>query len=161
MLRSALLLLAALTFNQGSASARPAVRPLRPAWRYLGNLAPLSLFVRLHNTSSSPLCISAIEVQEALRLFQEGRELATRDQGNRAILPWRGLDIVGGVRVIPPNRMIQLEYNLLGWKYSDGKVRARLVIPYVRCRDLFAAPKPVIGRQTSTFVFVAVPETAH
>src|SRR5437879_281044 len=82
------------------AYARP---PLELTWQQIHEL-PNNLVLRLQNLGSTAVCVPDVEAKEGISFTQFGRRVEPFYYHNRAILQWRGADLITGMIVVPPSR---------------------------------------------------------
>src|SRR6266567_5877439 len=130
-----------------SAQARP---PLKLTWQQIREV-PNNLELRLQNPSSTAVCVPDVEAKESISFTQFGRKVEPFYYQNRAILQWRGADLISGMIVVPPGKRVDVFYDLTEWMLKRGKASASVTIPAYNCLEFFekSSPRPI--RLTSRF----------
>ena len=155
VLRTALLALLALSSCGCSSQSRPPKPPsLTVSWTQIP-LLPDSLVLELRNSSESAACVPDIEAKESVSFTQFGKEVERFSYTNRAILEWRGADLIGGMIVVPPGKHVEIYFNLNEWIFRQAKASASAHIPVYDCLEFFRNTSPQSVHLNSQFSFSA------
>jgi hypothetical protein len=134
-------------------SARPG--PLTLRWNYDSAIFSDYLTLEIRNDGSSATCLPAIDVSDYhnVILRQGGTSILPRSFDNRAVLDWRGTDLIGGFIVIPPKHRVQRLYHLTDWFLKPVATMASIVVPAYDCLTFFQSsrPKPTMFRSSYAF----------
>jgi hypothetical protein len=117
---------------------------LKLSWEQIREV-PNNLVLRLQNPGSTAVCVPDVEVKESISFSQFGRKVDPFYYHNRAILQWRGADLISGMIVVPPGRRIDVFFDLNEWMLKRGKATASINVPAYDCLVFFqkASPRPV------------------
>jgi hypothetical protein len=116
---------------------------------------PNNVVLRLENVGPTALCLPDVEVKEAVLFTQFGKTVQPFYYSNRAILRWRGADLISGMIVVPPGKRFEIFYDLNEWVLKRGKAAASITIPEYDCLTFFQESSPRPTRATSHFSFDA------
>ncbi len=131
----------------GSAHAKPL---LKLSWQQIREV-PNNIVLRLQNSSSTAVCVPDVEAKESLSFTQFGKSVEPFYYHNRAILQWRGTDLISGMIVVPPGRRVDIFFDLNEWRLRRGKATVSVSIPAYVCLEFFAKSQPRAARLTSRF----------
>jgi hypothetical protein len=99
-----------------------------------------------------------VEIQDQyLTLSQQGEDIAPYVLDNRAMLEWRGIDLISGLIVVPPKKSVDVYYDLARWPLRTAPTVAKIEVPLTSCSDYFETEKPRVRRLRSVFGFEAKP----
>jgi hypothetical protein len=138
-----------------SASADAAPIALRADWQYMANFKTIR--VRLENHGQSAVCIPEIDTKERISFRQKGTKVAPLVERNRALMIWRGADLIGGFVVVPPAKHVDLYYTLTDWDLHPGSASAEVNFPVYDCVEFFQTSNPRAEPFTSSTTFVLSP----
>jgi hypothetical protein len=136
-------------------AANAAPLPLRASWRHMPEFNTIR--VRLDNTGSTALCIADVDTKEKIRFRQHGQEAFPLVEENRAMMEWRGADLIGGLVVVPPARHVELYYTLTDWQLHPGQANVEVQFPVYDCAGFFQNPSPQADLFISNTTFVMTP----
>lgn len=120
---------------------------------------PNTLIMRLENSGDRALCIPETDTSEAIRVRQGGREADLREQSNRAVLQWKGAELISGFVVIPPGKRLDIYPDLSVWPLKKGDASVSITLPVFDCLEFFASefPQPQVLRSNFRFNAEASP----
>ena len=84
---------------------------LKLSWQQIREM-PNNLVLRLQNPGSKAICVPDLEAKESLSFTQFGKRVDRFYYDNRAILQWRGADLISGMIVVPPGRRVDIFFDL-------------------------------------------------
>jgi hypothetical protein len=138
-----------------SASVNAAPISLSADWQYMANFKTIT--VRLENHGATAICIPEADTKERIVFRQRGRDVDPLVERNRAMMVWRGADLIGGFVVVPPAKDIDLYYTLTEWDLHAGSASAEVEFPVYDCAQFFRTAKPSAEPFTSSTTFVVTP----
>ena len=116
-----------------------------------------TITVRLENAGPAALCIADVDTKEKIQFRQNGHEAFPLAELNRAMMEWRGADLIGGFVVVPPARYVDLFYTLTDWRLHPGPANVEVKFPVYDCARFFQNPTPHADLFRSSIDFLASP----
>jgi len=138
-----------------AASAEAAPISLSADWQHMANFKTIS--VRLENHGATAVCIPQVDTSERILFRQYGKDVDPLVERNRALMMWRGADLIGGFAVVPPAKHTDLYYTLTEWDLHPGSASAEVEFPVYDCARFFQTAKPRAEPFTSSTTFVVSP----
>lgn len=111
--------------------------------------------MRLHNSGQRAWCISETDTREGIRFEQAGREANPFEYSSRAMLQWKGAELISGLVVVPPGKHVEVYYDLSEWSLKQGDTAAAITLPVFDCLEFFQSKSPQPQTLRSTFRFDA------
>jgi hypothetical protein len=149
---------AAVAFLIGATSPAAHALPhpsLMLSWDQIDGF-PSTLVLRLKNSGSRAVCVPDVDSKERISFTQFGSEVEPFSYLNRAVLEWRGADLISGFIVVPPRRRVDIYYDLNEWTLKGGRATASIAIPVYDCLEFFRQSSPHPARANSHYEFDAV-----
>src|SRR3954468_1789149 len=94
--------------------------PLKLTWQQIREV-PNNLVLRLQNPGSPAICVPDVEAKESISFAQFGRKVEPLYYHKRAVLQWRGADLISGMIVVPPGKHVDIFYDLNEWMLKRGR----------------------------------------
>jgi hypothetical protein len=144
----------ALVISAASAARALPTQSLKLSWHQIDGF-PNQLIMRLENPSAKALCVPDVDTKDGISFTQFGKSVDPFYFHNRAILQWRGADLISGLLVVPPKRRVDVFYDLNEWRLKRGRATALISIPTYDCLEFFRVGSPRARPATSQFRFNA------
>jgi hypothetical protein len=151
---------AVLAFSLYGCSNRGEARStLELSWTHMEEF-PNTLIMRLENSGQRALCVPETDTREAIRVKQAGRDAELLEQSNRAVLQWKGAELIDGFVVIPPGKRVDIYPDLSVWLLREGDTSVSIMLPVFDCLEFFASGSPHPHYVRSSFRFNAEASSA-
>ena len=153
-MRLLIVLVAGVPLSSCDAAPAHTQPSLKLGWEQIREI-PNNLVLLLQNKSSKAVCVPDVEAKESLSFTQFGKEVERFSYANRAILQWRGADLISGMIVVPPGKRVDIYFDLNEWILKRGKATASVSVPAYDCVEFFQKGSPQPTQITSQFALDA------